>query len=247
MRAWRWVAFLVGAVVGLASMPAQAAIVVTGTRVIYPEKSRQVPVRLSNIETKPVLVQAWIDDGDTTVPVEKIRVPFVLTPPIFRVEPKKGQTLRVKFVGKDMPADRESVYWLNVLEIPPKPVDAETRNMLQLAFCTRIKLFYRPSSLVDDPTGHRAKLSWKTARNDEGKHVLRVENGSAYYMSLDSVSAKVGDSDIAYQPQMVPPFGHVDLQAEGKDAALPGGTTISYTLLNDYGAGVDDTAVTAVN
>jgi len=245
MRAWRWIVLLVGAMVGLASMPAQAAIVITGTRVIYPEKSRQVPVRLSNVEAKPVLVQAWIDDGDTTVPVEQIRVPFVLTPPVFRVEPKKGQTLRVKFVGKEMPADRESIYWLNVLEIPPKPVDAETRNMLQLAFCTRIKLFYRPASLVDDPTAHRAKLSWKAARNEEGKHVLRVENASGYYMSLDSVSVKAGGDDIAYQPQMVPPFGHVELQAPGKDAAVPGGAVISYTLLNDFGATVEDTTTAA--
>ncbi|MGO4314064.1 molecular chaperone, partial [Pseudomonas sp. KB_15] len=83
MHVWRWLSFLIAATVGLVSIPAQAAIVITGTRVIYPEKSRQVSVRLNNVEDTPVLVQAWIDDGDTSVPVEKLDVPFIITPPVF--------------------------------------------------------------------------------------------------------------------------------------------------------------------
>ncbi len=58
MHAWRWLSFLIAATVGLASIPAKAAIVITGTRVIYPEKSRQVSVRLNSVEDTPVLVQA---------------------------------------------------------------------------------------------------------------------------------------------------------------------------------------------
>ncbi|QGY26852.1 fimbria/pilus periplasmic chaperone [Escherichia coli] len=45
--------------------------------------------------------------------------------------------------------DRESVFWFNVLELPPKP-DAEkvaNQSLLQLAFRTRIKLFYRPEEI----------------------------------------------------------------------------------------------------
>jgi len=241
MHAWRWLSFLIAATVGLASIPAQAAIVITGTRVIYPEKSRQVSVRLNNVEDTPVLVQAWIDDGDTSVPVEKINVPFIITPPVFRAEGGKGQTLRIKFTGKPMPADRETVYWLNILEIPPKPVDADSRNMLQLAFGTRIKLFYRPAALRDDPSAGRAGLTWTAARNAEGKQVLRVGNPTAYYVSLDSVSAKAGTTDIGYQPQMVPPFGSVELlQVGDRDVSPPSGTAIAYSLINDFGATVGD-------
>lgn len=248
MRAWKSVACLVAVIVavigGLIAVPARAAIVIHGTRVIYPEASRQVTVRLNNVETRPVLVQAWIDDGDTSVPVNEIRVPFVLTPPVFRVEPKKGQTLRVMFTGnQELPNDRESVYWLNVLEIPPKPLDANDRNMLQLAFCTRIKVFYRPAALQESPASHTQKLRWKAGRNAEGKHVLRVENPSAYYMSLDSVSVKTGDRQVEYRVNMAPPFGHVELVAEKDGAAVGSGATVSFSLLNDYGAAVKDTAV----
>ncbi|PJI52023.1 molecular chaperone EcpD, partial [Methylobacterium radiotolerans] len=47
--------------------------------------------------------------------------------------------------GEPMPQDKESVFWLNVLEIPPK--DKANQNLLQMAFRSRIKLFYRPAGL----------------------------------------------------------------------------------------------------
>lgn len=118
MRFWKMSAAVAAAACCLASTLSQAAIVITGTRVVYPESSREVNVRLTNVEQSPVLVQAWIDDGNAGASPDEIKVPFVLMPPVFRVEPKKGQTLRVMYTGDDLPKDRESVYWLNVLEIP---------------------------------------------------------------------------------------------------------------------------------
>src|SRR5579871_899957 len=103
------------------SFAAQAAITITGTRVIYPAQNREVNVRLNNVDSRPVLVQAWLDDGDAAAAPNEIKVPFTLLPSVFRVEPHRGQALRIMFAGGDMPTDRESVYWLNVLEIPPKP------------------------------------------------------------------------------------------------------------------------------
>ncbi len=63
-------------------------------------------------------------------------MPFTATPPVSRVEPKRGQTVKVMYTGATaLPKDRESVYWFNVLEVPPKPKDAEAdKNLLQLAF-----------------------------------------------------------------------------------------------------------------
>nr|WP_161950065.1 type VI secretion system ATPase TssH [Paraburkholderia monticola] len=156
------------------SFAAQAAITITGTRVIYPAKNREVNVRLNNVDSRPVLVQAWLDDGDAAAAPNEIKVPFTLLPSVFRVEPHRGQALRIMFAGGDMPTDRESVYWLNVLEIPPKPKDADERNMIQLAFRTRIKMFYRPASLLDDPTAQRAQLKWHVESDDKGQSVVRL-------------------------------------------------------------------------
>lgn len=87
--------------------------------------------------------------------------PFIVTPPINRVDPGKGQTLQISFTGKQLPSDKESVFWLNVLEVPARNSAKKDDNFLQIAFRTRIKLFigrrrFRKSIEAPD------KLEWKT-------------------------------------------------------------------------------------
>ena len=43
----------------------QAEIVIHGTRVIYPSDAREVTLQVSNNGSKPALVQAWLDEGDS--------------------------------------------------------------------------------------------------------------------------------------------------------------------------------------
>ncbi|KVN74702.1 fimbria/pilus periplasmic chaperone [Burkholderia ubonensis] len=243
MRRWKVRAVLSIVACCLAPITSQAAIVITGTRVIYPEKSREVDVRLSNVGKTPVLVQSWIDDGHAEASPDEIKVPFVLMPAVFRVDPNKGQTLRVMYTGDALPEDRESVYWFNVLEIPPKPTTAEDQNLMQLAFRTRIKLFYRPAALENSgPEQAREQLAWKVIRDDKGGSVLRVDNRSPYYMTLSTVTAKVGGKDVQFDSAMVAPFGHQEFVAKSDADKLVAPAAISYELLNDYGAGVKGTA-----
>lgn len=242
MRSWKSSFLAFSAVVcSVMAFAAHAAIVITGTRVIYPAESREVNVRLSNVEDRPVLVQAWIDDGNAGAAPNEIKVPFMLLPSVFRVEPHKGQSLRIMFTGADLPKDRESVYWLNVLEIPPKPSDAGERNMIQLAFRTRIKLFYRPTALTDGPASARGDLTWQFVTNEKGDHVLRIENPSPYYVSFGQASVSSGNKKIEMALDMAPAFGHVDLvPIKGKlDVKTP--ATVSFALVTDYGSLVKGT------
>ncbi len=86
-----------------------------------------------------------------------------------------------------LPKDRESVFWFNVLEVPPKP-DADkvaNQSLLQLAFRTRIKLFYRPEGLNGLPSDAPAALKWSWATS-AGKTALRVANPTPYHVSFSS-------------------------------------------------------------
>ncbi|WP_233837983.1 fimbria/pilus periplasmic chaperone [Paraburkholderia sp. ZP32-5] len=243
MRSMKFRILAAAAVVcSVATFAAQAAVTITGTRVVYPAQNREVNVRLNNVDSRPVLVQAWLDDGDAAAAPNEIKVPFTLLPSVFRVEPNRGQALRIMFTGGDMPKDRESVYWLNVLEIPPKPKDADSRNMIQLAFRTRIKMFYRPASLLDDPTAGRALLTWHVEANEKGERVIRVDNPSPYYISVGSVEVSAGNRKVSLRPDMAPPFGHVDFVAEEGKLDITAPATISYTVLNDFGTPVKDSA-----
>lgn len=104
----------------LFSMTGQASVVISGTRVIYPADANEVSVKINNGGPSPVLLQSWIDNSDVDAKPSAIKVPFVLTPPMNRVESGKGQTLRITYTGDTLPSDRESVFWLNVLEVPVK-------------------------------------------------------------------------------------------------------------------------------
>lgn len=98
---------------------AWGSIVVQGTRVIYNGGRPEVTVMLTNNNKTPVLIQNWMDSGDSAADPTKTNMPFVITPPINRVDPGKNQTLRISYTGVPMlTTSKESMFWLNILEIP---------------------------------------------------------------------------------------------------------------------------------
>jgi chaperone protein EcpD len=99
---------------------AHASVVISGTRVVYQAKEREVTVKLSNEGSSPALVQVWLDTGNPNATPDESDVPFTLTPPLFRLDPKKGQSLRLIYTQEPLPQDKESLFWLNVLEVPPR-------------------------------------------------------------------------------------------------------------------------------
>ncbi len=86
----------------------------------------------------PSLTQVWVDDGRVQNQPEKDAAPFIVLPPIVRIEPGKGQSWRLVFNGSRLPQDRESLFWFNLLDIPPEPKNGKTDNYLQLAIRSRI-------------------------------------------------------------------------------------------------------------
>lgn len=221
--------FLSGLFIYLMSIitPATASVVISSTRIIYPVKDAEVTVQLSNKGQNPVLVQSWIDDGDIDASPDTLQVPFILTPPINRIDPGKGQMLRISYAGSSYPKDRESVYWLNVLEVPGKvkPAAGDARNYLQMAFRSRIKLFLRPDGLPGSASDAGKALRWELTSGG-----LLVRNDSPWFVSLADVRP---DATARIAGKMVPPFGQVMFPRPG---ALRASTRVSWTYINDYGA-----------
>lgn len=101
----------------LFSAVAQAGIVMGGTRVIYHEGKREASISVTNADNhSPYLVQSWVENY---AEADKSPVPFIVTPPLFRLDPEQENVLRINFIGSPLPGDRESVYWLNVKSISP--------------------------------------------------------------------------------------------------------------------------------
>lgn len=227
---------------------AQASVVVAGTRVIYPSNSRDVSVRVTNNGEVPALVQAWLDNGDASVKPEELDVPFSITPSIYRLDPTKTQIMRLVFLGAQLPADRESVYWLNVLEVPPKPSAGTGENYLQFAIKTRIKVFYRPVGLPGSPEAAMHTLKWSVTSVNEGVVTLRVDNPSPFHVSFAEVRLQTATGLMAEALNgMVVPQGSLQLTFKpaagaGAGAAAAQPVRVQFKAVNDYGAFVDGTS-----
>ncbi|WP_396234101.1 molecular chaperone [Acinetobacter baumannii] len=221
----------------VAAPAAQAEIVIHGTRVIYPSDAREVTLQVSNNGSKPALVQAWIDEGDPKSTPDQSKVPFMIAPPISRIEATKSQTLRITALpnASQFNQKQETVLWLNVLDIPPRPTsknaDTTPDNFLQLAIRSRIKFFYRPASIKEDANLAADKLQWvKSGQN------LTVKNPTPFHITMTSVYQKVGDKKVDLLPQglMVKPFSEASIQLKNSNLQ-----DMSFINVNDYGGRVE--------
>ena len=222
--------FIAGALIMLCSA-AQAAIIVNGTRVIYPAKKKDVTLQVRNDGTKPSLMQVWMDNGDASITPDKSNVPFVITPPVSRVDPKSGQTISISYINADLPHDRESVFWINILDIPAKPQRQENNvdsSYLQLSIRSRIKLFYRPEKLKGAAIDAPKALQWTLSN-----HQLNVNNPTPYYVSFSNIkTASNSGTAIELVPKglMVAPFQSQSIELKNNLIRK-----ITLTSINDYG------------
>lgn len=221
----------------LACQTATAAVVLEGTRIIHDAgKGRDVTLKAVNSGERVALTQAWIDAGDSHARPEDVRTPFRITPSAPRLlQPQDGQAWRITYAPRPsdapLPQERESLFYFNLLDIPPKPTDAQGGNLLQFAVRTRIKLFHRPAGLKGRAEEAPATLTWALLGRE-----IRIANPSAYHVNLTTLKLPDGTS---LDLDVVPPGGHraVPLPAE---AVIP--AALTYSWLDDYGATRSGTA-----
>lgn len=197
---------------------AQAGVVVGGTRLVFDGSNKESSISVRNTDKKPYLIQSWVDMFDGTR-----KAPFVITPPLFRLDGGRNNVLRVVRTGGNLPEDRESIFWMNIKSIPSVPKQTEGVNTLQLAIKTRIKLIYRPKGLVVNAEEASRNLQWKLSGS-----TLTVTNNSPQYISFINVTLNGKKLD------------KVDLVAPKSSAnfTIPAGTghgTLSWQYINDFG------------
>ncbi|SNY79829.1 P pilus assembly protein, chaperone PapD [Enterobacter sp. CC120223-11] len=216
------VTLLLGA---LTAQSAEAAIALDRTRVIFDGSESSVSLNISNQNKQlPYLAQAWIED----VQGNKIQSPLTVLPPVQRVEPGKPSQLKVQALPatKLLAQDKESLFYFNLREIPPK---SSKPNTLQIALQTRIKLFYRPAAIAMDKNAPPPQEQLTLSKQGDK---YTVNNPTPYYVTIvDASSRKGGDGVKGFEPMMVPPKGHLPLTT----SATSVGNSPVLTYVNDYG------------
>lgn len=202
----------------LITSAAHAGITIGGTRVVYLENKKESSIAITNPDNLDYLVQSWVETEGKV----REKAPFLITPPLFRLDAKQNNVLRIIRTGGNLPADRESLFWLNIKSIPSSSRN-ENNNTLQIAIKTRIKLLYRPNSITGKPEEVASQLIWHTQGNQ-----LIVDNPTPFYMNFQEIKLDGKKIDnITYAK----PKNETHFTLPGKVSAH----AISWKIINDYG------------
>ena len=206
-----------------------AAVTIDGTRIIYHSDAKSTNVQLRNGINQPALVQTWIDNGNEMEIPKGETIPFILNPSLTRIEAQKGQIIRIIPTNiSSLAKDRESLFWFNMLDIPPENEALKNVDKVKFNVRTRIKLFYRPKNLNISPLHAYNELKFKFINENK----IEVDNPTPYFitlLSVNNVNQKVG---YLGQSVILEPFKSKEVTLE---QPIINNQKISYSVMNDIG------------
>ncbi|WP_460164116.1 fimbrial biogenesis chaperone [Pseudomonas sp. S2_F03] len=204
-----------------------AAVVPDRTRVIFEEGASSSSVTVTNKNPQlPFVVQSWIEDGNG----QKVSSPFMVLPPLQRIEANESSVLRiVKLPETSLPKDRESVFYLNVREIPPK---TEAVNAMQIALQSKIKLFYRPAA-VKRGRGEDLAFGLDVKIDPVGKQLV-VSNLTPFHITVVGLLVGREKTEMPIETVMIAPQGGARLALSNTQF-----TELRVSNMNDFGGQTD--------
>lgn len=209
------------------------------TRIIYEEGATEQSLMLANTNPYPIMVQTWIDNGEVDSTPEQATAPFISLPAIFRMEPSSVTGLRVVYNQQPLAKDRESVFWLNLYEVPPTKSEKTSNSpQMKMTMNTQMKIFYRPDSLKNKPQDWSDRLKFSLFRRN-GHLIVRCSNPTPYFASFASVKLLIRDELHASEQKldmMTPPFSQAEYEVkQSATGSLPASVNLQFMLIDDHG------------
>ncbi|WP_249226246.1 fimbria/pilus periplasmic chaperone [Entomohabitans teleogrylli] len=215
----------------------------TGTRIIYNGAAKSTDVHLKNKDNFPYVINTWFDNGDINDGPEKsAAIPFVATPPVFRIQPDSGQVIRIVFTGaKSLPADRETMFWFNFMQVPPSNLknaknSDEKQNSILIMLRNRVKFFYRPAGLAGDPQKILENLQVKRISHN-GRVGISITNNQPYYVTIAGLHIAGVSGNHVNKNDMISPFSSENFFFPAAVAQMK---SVRITLVNDQGARISE-------
>lgn len=208
--------------------PLHGGLSLNRTRVIFSSTAKSVPVTLNNTGSRVYLVKGRITQGDGRTDSPS----FMVTPPLFRLEPHSEHTVLILRQGQGtlaLPTDRESLFYLQLLAIPAtksgrQASDADVSAQINIGLQQVIKVFYRPAGLMPQPTAAEKQLTFH--QTPAG---LQVNNPTPYYLTLASVTVDQRAVNVKSTGAMLAPYSQ-----QTYPNTVPG-KQVQWTVINDYG------------
>lgn len=197
---------------------ARAALVLSGTRVIFPASENQASLKVDNPTDNDYLMQSWVED-ETGKPQQDILV----EPPVAQIKSHHKVELRFSLVDPTLKENKsEKLFWLNVKEIPKVDTDSSSSELL-LAMQTKIKVFYRPAGIDAESGDAWKKLTWQRA--GEG---ITVSNPTPYYITIDRAMI---DGHTKIDVDMIAPYSNKHVQLRGATKF----NSVTWNAISDFG------------
>lgn len=193
---------------------AMASITLGGTRFLYNASEDSISVNVNNHDENPYLVQSWVShyyrSDSERKQNSKSNVPFIITPPLFKISPGDSATINiVKSERDNLPKDRESIFYLNVKAIPG--IAKNHKSSLMISVDSSMKLFYRPETLE----GEQADSAWEKIHFQQVGNLIKVSNPTPYFVTLYSFTVNSKKTELP-QNAMLDPFGTLDIPVSEK-------------------------------
>lgn len=227
------------------SITANASVVMTNTRVIYPSDAQEQTIQLTNNDVFPNVVQVWTDINNPESTPDNADGPFLALPSIFRIEPKRGQMVRLVYTGPELPKDRESVFYLNFLQIPPLSKSNAGQNQMLVMLKNRVKIFYRPIEIESNSIDVSKKINFDIEYDEMGINLI-IENDSAFFASFVNAKIISGKQEFLAKIDMIEPKSKKIINIKNQQFVISVPIKIEYTLIDDYGGFVSGEFVFAM-
>lgn len=229
------IAALLSVAAAVEASSASASVVMPNTRVIYNGGAQEQSIQFTNEDKSPSVMQVWSDSGDEQSTPKTADSPFIVTPPVFRIEPKAGQTVRLVFTGKPLAQDRESVFYLNTLQIPSVNSAYADQNQMLVVLRNRVKIFYRPAGIEGSSQKAVEKLEFHV-ESKGGALQLAAINNSNYYISIVNGQLTCGSHTSTFTPGMIAPRADARWPVNGTCPAGAEPAEVKFNYVDDYGA-----------
>ncbi|WP_279206111.1 fimbrial biogenesis chaperone [Obesumbacterium proteus] len=203
------------------------------TRIVFQEYFDSTTVTLRNTSTS----QAYVVQARMSQTIDGFEdTPFIVTPPIFRLDPDTTNNLRIKLDKKSvLPVDRESIFYLNTRAIPSsmqnsyKGDSKRISGVAQFGVGTIIKLFYRPKGLASSPEDAQRKIKFSKTANE-----MHVRNNSPYFINFASLKIDGKSLIKKNTPAMLEPYSEYFYPTEIKHGKITWSTINDFGGINEY-------------
>lgn len=220
-RDWKIISGLLVSLWGNIAFATDGGISLGQTRVVFNETDRARTVLIKNDGDTAYLIQSLRQLG----PDNKQAAPFIVTPPLSRLEPNSRNLLRIMRQNEGQLSQQdESVFYLSVLAIPAQASQLTEQVQLSMGIGFVIKLFYRPKGLSMTPEEAYCKLQFTQLGNS-----IRVENPTPYFLTLGQLNINHRAVSFESHSAMIAPHSNQIYPATSPLAVA------DWRIITDYG------------